>query len=126
MKRLSGLVLSALLCSFALAVVAGATSVVICNDEQMVISARAIITAKVLKVATRFDAVHGSVYTYTTLRVGQVLKGNLTPDQEVVLKEEGGVCGEHQTALDGRVTFTPGSEVLVYLDTRHDGTLRVH
>ncbi|HUK91161.1 MAG TPA: hypothetical protein VLZ81_12220, partial [Blastocatellia bacterium] len=125
MKRFIGRIAVLFLCVLSYAGTALATTAIIPNDDQMIIGARAIITAKVLKSASRFDPVTGEVFTYTTLRVNQVLKGFL-PYSEVVIKEEGGVTPDHETDVPGSPQFVAGEEVLVYLDTRFDGSLRVH
>src|SRR5262245_62736834 len=53
------------------------------------------------------------------------LKGQIS-SKRIVLKELGGVVGDHGTLFYGVPTFAVGEEVLVYLDTREDGSLRVH
>jgi len=102
-----------------------AATAVIPSDDELIIGARAIITARVLRNATQLDPATGEVFTYTTLRVNSVLKGDL-PYPNVVIKEEGGVAGGRETTVPGTPSFSTGEQVLLYLDTRPDGSLRVH
>ncbi|HEY6332800.1 MAG TPA: putative Ig domain-containing protein, partial [Blastocatellia bacterium] len=102
----------------------GATAI-ISSDDDLIIGARAIITAKVVKSTAQIDPASGEVFTYTTLKVEKTLKGQL-PYREVVVKEEGGAAPTRITVVPGTPEFQAGQEVLLYLDTRKDGSLRVH
>src|SRR5262249_14944179 len=112
-------------CILAFAVTANATTAIIPSDDNMIISSRAIIRAKVISQVCGFDSHHNIVYTYVTLRVKEVLKGEIT-SRDVVLKEPGGQIGDRGTVLFGSPTFTNGENVVLYLDTEPDGSLRVH
>ncbi|HKP85008.1 MAG TPA: putative Ig domain-containing protein, partial [Blastocatellia bacterium] len=103
---------------------ASATTVQFPFDDDLIIGARAIITAKVLAVNCSFDE-RQRIYTYITLRVREVIKGRLT-DRRIVIKEQGGQVGSQGTIIFGVPQFKPGEEVLLYLDTWDDGSLRVH
>ncbi|MGA9770240.1 MAG: putative Ig domain-containing protein [Blastocatellia bacterium] len=104
--------------------IASATSVIIPPDDDLIIGARAIVRAKVLSVSSSLDP-QDQIYTYITLRVREVLKGHIT-DHRIVIKERGGQVGFQGTTIFGAPEFRPGEEVLLYLDTRNDGSLRVH
>jgi hypothetical protein len=120
---LKGLVVAA--CLLVLAQTTSATTAVVPTDEDLIVGARAIITAKVTSIESRWDDSHSRIYSYITLRVKQVLKGTIT-DRKVVLKELGGIVGEYATVIYGNPQYTVGEKVLVYLDTWADGTLRTH
>jgi hypothetical protein len=115
----------ALFCLSITAVTTRATTVVIPSDDDMIIGARLIIKANVISIETGFDHESGSVFRYVTLRVREVLKGQLS-ERRIVIKEEGGQFGEFRTVIFGAAEFTAGERVIVYLDTRADGSLRVH
>jgi hypothetical protein len=102
-----------------------ATTVVIPSDDEMVIDSRAIVRGKVLSIGASFDRDQNMVFTYVTLRVHEVLKGQIT-SREIVLKEPGGEAAGYGSLIFGAPQFTPGEHVLVYLDTWPDGSLRVH
>src|SRR5437870_11374507 len=72
-----------------------ATTVIIPSDDDMIVGARAILRGKVLSVGSSFDEQQNRIFTYITLRVQEVLKGQIS-ERKIVIKEEGG-----QTALRG-------------------------
>ena len=102
-----------------------ATTVVVPSDDDMIVGARAIVMGRVLSISTSYDESRGMVFTYVKLRVDEVLKGHLK-NRKIVLKELGGVAGNHGTLFYGVPNFALDEQVLVYLDTRDDGSLRVH
>ncbi len=102
-----------------------ATTVIIPADDDMIVGARAIIRGKVLSVASAYDSQQDRVYTYITIKVQEVIKGNIT-ERKIVLKELGGQAGDHAFILFGSPRFTPGEQTLLYLDTRPDGSLQTH
>jgi len=57
--------------------------------------------------------------------VQEVLKGNLT-QRRIVLKQPGGEFGNRGTLVFGAPQFKVGENVVLYLDTWRDGSLRVH
>ena len=101
------------------------TTVVVQTDDEMITQARAIVMGKVLSVASAFDDQHEHIYTYTTLKVSDVLKGEIT-SRRIVIKEAGGLVGTTGSLVFGTPQFVPGERVIVYLDTWADGSLRVH
>jgi hypothetical protein len=91
----------------------------------LIISSRAIVRARVTSQACGFDYRHDIVYTYVTLRIREALKGEIG-SREIVLKEPGGQVGGRGSVFFGSPRFTSGEEVVLYLDTWPDGSLRVH
>ncbi|MEK6300242.1 MAG: putative Ig domain-containing protein [Acidobacteriota bacterium] len=102
-----------------------ASTVVVPRDEEMVVESRAIVTGRVMELSTGLDASKGVVFTYVRLRIESVIKGQIT-ESEVVLKEMGGETPELGTMIFGMPKFEEGQDVLVYLNTWPDGSLRVH
>lgn len=100
-----------------------ATAVTIPQDQDLIIGARAIIRGRVLSVGSAFDG--GRIFTYTTIRIQEVLKGQITT-RRIVIKEQGGQVGSHGSVIWGTPQFAPNEDVLLYLTTRADGSLRVH
>lgn len=113
------------LCVLAAFNVASATSVVIPSDDEMIIGARAIVRGQVVSVASGLDGQHDVVFTYITLRVQEVFKGKLNPG-EIVIKEPGGISGTRGSFFFGIPEFKAGEDVVLFLDTWADGSLRVH
>jgi hypothetical protein len=94
-------------------------------DYGMVVGARALVRATVLSNVSAADEANKRVFTYTRLRVEKVFKGQIS-DDEIVLKEEGGEAGRLGERVSGTPTFAIGEDVIVYLDTWADGSLRVY
>lgn len=118
-------VLALLIGLFITAQTVSATTVAMPPDDDLIIGARAIVRAKVLDVGCSLDDTQNRIYTYVTLRVREVIKGQITT-RRIVLKEFGGQVGDRGSRLFGAAEFQPGEEVLLYLDTWNDGSLRVH
>jgi len=102
-----------------------ATTAIVPRDDEMVVESRAIVIGRVLGLSTSVDVDTDLVYTYTRIAVNTVLKGNVTA-REIVLKELGGETRERGTMIFGMPKFEAGQDVLVYLNTWPDGSLRVH
>lgn len=107
------------------AAVVTATSVIIPSDDEMIIGARAIVRGTVRDITSRYDEQRQAVFTYVTLQVKEVLKGEITT-AEIVLKQPGGVTAERASLIFGTPEFSPGEDALLYLDTWPDGSLRVY
>ena len=110
---------------FALAQSSLATTIIIQTDDEMITKARAIVKGKVVSVTSAFDEQHKSIFTYITLKVDEVLKGQITT-RRIVLKEPGGLVETEGSMVFGIPQFARGEHVVVYLDTWGDGSLRVH
>lgn len=108
--------------------IAQASTVVIPSDDELIIGARAIVRGFVISSVSGYDERNRGLFTYTTIDVRQVLKGNVlsAASSEIVIKEPGGISGNLGTFVYGVPQFTPREEVLLYLDTWPDGSLRVY
>jgi hypothetical protein len=102
-----------------------ATTATIPSDDDMIIGARVIVRGKVLSIGSSFDEQQNRVFTYITLRVQEVIKGQIS-ERKIVIKEEGGQVGMRGSRIFGTPEFTLREQVLLYLDTWADGSLRVH
>ncbi|MGH9759500.1 MAG: hypothetical protein ACREAC_01525, partial [Blastocatellia bacterium] len=117
--------LSFCLVLWAVAPAAQATTARMPSDDELIIGARLLVTGRVLSNATAYDLQRGLVFTYTRLRVKEWLKGQLA-DRTIVIKEMGGIAGTIGSTIWGSPQFTPGSDVLLYLTTWPDGSLRTY
>lgn len=113
--------LAAILCC---AGTASSTTYVLPDDDNLIIGARAIITGKVLSIGSRLDE-QDRIFTYITVRVQEVLKGQISR-RRIVLKQAGGQVGNRGSVIFGSPEFKIGEQVLLYLGTWPDGSLRVH
>jgi hypothetical protein len=95
------------------------------SDDELIIGARAIVRGRVLSLSSQLDPAQDRIFTYITLRVHEVLKGQIV-SRKIVLKQEGGQVGSRGSVVFGTPQFKRGEEVFVYLDTWSDGSLRVH
>ncbi|HXI94394.1 MAG TPA: hypothetical protein VNO24_30845, partial [Blastocatellia bacterium] len=102
-----------------------ATTVIIPSDDQMIVEARAIVRGRILAIETGLDQQQDRIYTYVTLKVQEVLKGQIA-QRKIVLKQPGGEYGSRGSLVFGTPEFTVGENVILYLDTWRDGSLRVH
>ena len=102
-----------------------ATTVTIPSDDDMVVGARAIVRGKVGTIESGLDEQSGRIYTYITVKIQEVLKGQIAV-RKIVLKELGGQVGDKISVVYGNPQFKKGERVLLYLDTWADGSLRTY
>jgi putative Ig domain-containing protein/matrixin/Ig-like domain-containing protein/S-layer family protein len=102
-----------------------ATTAVRPTDDEMVIGARAIVRGKVVGIESSIDKNTGKIYTYITVKVQEVIKGQIE-QRRIVLKELGGQVGDHAMSIYGNPQFKRGERVFLYLDTWADGSLRTY
>src|SRR5215471_2726181 len=125
MRRIVSSALLLLGLTFAGAVSTLATTAIVPSDAGLIVGARSIITGRVLSISSRFNPPLGDVSTYVRVRVTESLKGDIT-GSEIVLREPGGRDGDLLSVSFGTPEFVPGEQVLLYLDTWPDGSLRVY
>ncbi len=95
------------------------------TDAELVGFADVILRGRVTGLAVALDERVGSPYTYVVVDVSDVLKGAL-PDRRVTIKQLGGRVGSIALEIAGQPTFTPGEEVLLFLEIRpRDRTLTI-
>ncbi|MFL6276736.1 MAG: FG-GAP-like repeat-containing protein, partial [Blastocatellia bacterium] len=102
-----------------------ATTIVPMADADMIIGARVIVTGKVLAIESNYDSQQDRIYTYITVKVQEVLKGQIS-ERRIVLKELGGQVGDRGLTVWGNPQFKRDERVLLYLDTWKDGSLRTY
>lgn len=95
------------------------------SEDDMVIGARLIVRGVVLGTTTRQDDPRLIPFTYTKVHVNQYLKGSLGVE-DIVIKEPGGVYNGYGSVVFGIPEFRSGEEVILFLDTWADGSLRVY
>jgi uncharacterized protein YceK len=104
--------------------VSTATTAVMLTDEDLIASSRIILIGDVQSVKAQWDADHQTINTYVKVNVTRLLKGQLQ-NQTIVFKQLGGRVGDEATVIFGAPEYAAGQQVLLFLDTRQDGTLRV-
>jgi hypothetical protein len=101
-----------------------ATTAVMLSDEQLISSSRVILLGDIESVKAQWDLNHENINTYVKVKISQTLKGQLQNDT-IVFKQLGGTVGEDSTVIFGAPEYKAGQRVLLFLDTAHDGTLRI-
>jgi hypothetical protein len=104
---------------------ASATTVIMPTDANMIIGSRAIIRGRVLNVESALDPQSNRIFTYITMRVQEVFKGQIN-ERKIILKQEGGQIEGRGSIVFGTPQFTLDQEALLYLDTWADGSFRLH
>jgi PKD repeat protein len=99
---------------------AGATTIVMPSDEQLVAKAPVIVEGTVVR-SVPVDR-NGAIWTETTLRVERTIKG--TAPETVTIAEIGGTLGDRFTKIYGGPDYREGERVLVFLRLRADGNYR--
>ncbi|MDX2039919.1 MAG: putative Ig domain-containing protein [Acidobacteriota bacterium] len=125
LKKATRASLLSFVCVLAAFSLVSATSVIIPSDDQMIIGARAIVRGQVVAINGGLDQQHQGIFTYVTLRVQEVFKGKLTQG-DIIIKEPGGQFGNKGSLIFGTAEFKVGEDVLLFLDTWPDGSLRVY
>jgi hypothetical protein len=124
-RRLTLVLLLAILVTWKLPQTAYADAAPRWTDEQLVGFSDVIVRGQVARVAVGRDERVGSLYTYVTLDVADVLKGSV-PGRQIILKQLGGRLGATALEIAGQPTFAVGENVLVFLEVRpRDRTLAV-
>ncbi|HEX7190685.1 MAG TPA: hypothetical protein VF381_03835, partial [Thermoanaerobaculia bacterium] len=102
------------------AATAGATTLLPLSDRGLVEHADAIVIGTVADTFSHRLA-DGAIFTDTRLRVEQVLKGSITVNEVVDIREAGGQVGTAFTYIPSSARYTTGEHVLVFLDRADRG-----
>jgi hypothetical protein len=113
----------ALLLVLASAVPAAATTVVPMRTRELVGTSIGAVRGQVTRIASGIEPNSGTLVTYVTLLVDDVLYGPFTRG-ELTLREMGGQVGTRRAWVEGAAEFRVAERVLVLLSTNADGTLR--
>lgn len=101
-----------------------ATVIIPLSDEELAVTSRFIVKGNVRSVISAWDDSNRMIWTYVEISSDSVLKGDLAA-RTIVLKQAGGYDGLSGIHVFGQPEFTPGQEVLLFLNTAPDGSLRV-
>ena len=111
----SALVLSSSLARAALAVYM--------TPEDLAASAPVVVEGTVVRRASGFDPVNGTLATYTTIDVETVHRGPRS-FEAIVVREPGGTYGDVAHEVDAVPEYRVGERVLAFLEAAPDGALR--
>ncbi len=115
---------TALLCLAPAAIPLGAVTRT-AADAALARASAAAVRGVVIAVTTRLDPAVDTLYTHVQLAVTRAWGVDAAPGS-IALKLLGGADAERALVVGGQARFTPGEDVLVFLDVRpRDGTLSV-
>ncbi|HEX8369511.1 MAG TPA: DUF4214 domain-containing protein [Pyrinomonadaceae bacterium] len=100
------------------------TTAKLASDDQLILTSRLVLTGNVQAVQAEWDKKRQNIYTYVSVRVSEVLKGQIRNDI-IVVKQAGGIVGDDEIMIDGAPKYKVGQEVLLFLNTLPDGSLTV-
>src|SRR6185369_10485139 len=99
--------------------IAGATTIVMPTDEQLISKAPLIVEGTVVHSAAVDRG--NAIWTETTLSVAKVIKGQLPvagdqlPGSQITIREIGGTLGDRFTKIFGAPEYRDGEHVLLFL-----------
>ncbi len=105
---------------FAVGPVSAATFSSAPSDRALLDRADLVVVGRVVSATAR-ESKDRNVYTDATLRIEQILKGNVAADA-ITVSELGGFANGHGVVVPGSASYAPGSRVLTFLRQRDDGT----
>jgi hypothetical protein len=82
-----------------------------------------IVIGNVVSAVGAWDAARTNISTRVEMAVAETLKGAAAPT--LSFNQLGGRVGDLVTTVAGASTFDAGERVLVFLERRHDGSLRL-
>ena len=91
-----------------------ATTVQKLSLQDLTKKSSSIVMARVDDTVSSWDAAHKEIYTYTTLRVLQPVKGSKGATT-ITLRQIGGTVGNIASVVPGMPNFRKGEEVVVFL-----------
>jgi len=92
--------------------------------ERLTDSTPVVVRGRVHSVDSGWDMPAATIYTYVVIEIDEVLRGSV-PHERIVIKQLGGVVGDVGLSVGGQPGFTPGENVLVFLQVRpRDNTLQ--
>ena len=115
--------LLALLALVFVAAPASASVVIPPADDDLIVYADAVILGRVTDIESHDNRL-GKLSTYITFAIEEVLKGSFA-QSTLTIRELGGQVGGMAGWIFANPEFTVGERVLLFLDQRADGTLRV-
>lgn len=94
------------------------TVVLSLSFEELTARAPLVVHATVNGSNTDWDSEHAKIWTWTELVVKDTLKGDRL--STVLVKQPGGIVGSIGQHVSGVATFTPGEEVVLFLEPAPD------
>jgi hypothetical protein len=93
-----------------------ATTMLSLNVDGLATAADSVVRGKVVSVVPRWTQDHARIITDTTIEVSETWKG--AASKQVVVMQPGGEIGEVGQHVEGIAQFTPGEDVVLFLEAR--------
>ena len=90
--------------------------------EEMVSRSELIVSGQVTRTWAAWDSRHQFIWTHSEVVVGDVTKGGRM--EKVVVSEPGGVVDGVAMRIAGTPTYSPGEQVMLFLERMPNGLLR--
>jgi hypothetical protein len=102
---------------------AGATTMLRTDVAELTSTADAVVQGTVRRVESRWSGDHRRIVTDVEIQVTEALKGE--PGSTVIVTQPGGHVGDIGQVVHGLASFTPGEEVVVFLERRGPDAFQV-
>lgn len=89
--------------------------------DELVESSDRVVVATVLSNESRWNDEHTRIYTYTTVRVEEYLKGSGAAGDTLVIRTLGGAVGETGLHVEGAPVFRAGDKEVIFLTAAAPG-----
>ncbi len=106
-------------CALVFASSALATSLVRMTLAQLAQASAVIVRGTVVSQATRWNAPHTRIYTFTTVAVNEAIKGH--PTSSIVIQQPGGTIGDLHVFVPGTMVFHPSGNYILFLEPGPEG-----
>ncbi len=84
------------------------------NMANFVANSTLVVKAKVLSTESKWDQSHTKIFTYTTISILELLKGENAPI-ELTIEQLGGTVGDESLVIDTNPQFKVGEEAILFL-----------
>jgi hypothetical protein len=74
-----------------------------------------VVVAQVVSATSEWDSSHRSIHTRIEIKVEEVWKGSVAPDERIVLVQPGGSVDDIEMRVHGMPTFVPGEKAVLFL-----------
>lgn len=112
-----------LTCALLLGLSAGATTMLRTDVAELTYAADAVVQGTVRRVESRWSGDHRRIITDVEIQVTEALKGE--PGSTVIVTQPGGHVDGIGQVVHGLASFTPGEEVVVFLERRGKDAFQV-
>lgn len=107
----------AILAGLLLAAPLGAVIMRALSLNELVEGSDRIVLATVISNESRWNDEHTRIYTYTTIRVEEYLKGSGSVGETLVVRTLGGAVGEMGLHVEGAPVFRPNDKEVIFLSS---------